>query len=164
VPLRELAAARRGVLDERRQILWNHGRLGSAAAARKPLTRPPTRRWTAMPSPRAIRADDGQAPRGAGFDTRGASHLRVDDQAPQRPRQVRASATEAHRSWCKRNDVELGRASKDSFCGSSAAERFFRTLETEWPRRIQAPIRRDDFRLAMSRHIDGHHEHRPRWE
>lgn len=68
---------------------------------------------------------------------------------------------EAHRSWCKRNDIKPRYASKDSIRASSAVERFFRTLKTEWLRRIQIPLGRDGFRQAMIRYIHWYHERRP---
>lgn len=67
----------------------------------------------------------------------------------------------AHSKWCTRRGITPRYASKDSIRASSSVERFFRTMKTEWLRRIRVPLGQQAFRRAVSLYVGWYHEHRP---
>lgn len=68
---------------------------------------------------------------------------------------------EAHRRWCKKLGVVLRYAATGSRRATAIIERFFRSMKTEWLRRIQIPLRAIEMHAELQRYVDWYHTHRP---
>lgn len=69
--------------------------------------------------------------------------------------------TDAHEQWADRKGITLRFASKDSIRATSAVERFFRSMKSEWLRKIHIPLGRGSIRDAITTYVAWYHEHRP---
>jgi putative transposase len=73
----------------------------------------------------------------------------------------RQFVAEEFRAFCEGEGVTVRYAAADSLGATAIIERFFRTLKTEWLRRIPIPLRADAFSAAIRKYLAWYHAERP---
>ena len=68
---------------------------------------------------------------------------------------------EVFRRFAKRRRITLRYAAADSLRATAIIERFFRSLKTEWLRRIAIPLAERPMRRAIERYLGWYHAVRP---
>ena len=66
-----------------------------------------------------------------------------------------------YREWCRKNGIGARYAAVDSLRATAIVERFFRSLKTEWLRRVRLPLQLAEMTRTVQLYLDWYHAHRP---